>query len=747
MTRRRPWADFGLVVLVGGSATCGQILFVREVFVLCHGVELTLGLVLATHLLLTAAGGWTASRWIVDHPRAVGWAQALSLGAALLLPGTILALSLLRNWLGLLPAEYIPLTTLVPLVALLQTSFCFVVGMFFPVALSLLEPRAGQPDVAGVYVLESLGSGMAGLVFTLLLTPFLWPLQIACILGTSLALGGLVVGGVARVSLPSLILPGMAAAVLLYGAADPSLQVAARTAVWQRLEFVAGENSPMGFLEAVRLDGSISVYENGLLQGTTGESWHARRMVGLGDIQRTPVSKVLLVGGLANGYLDALFARPGRQVKFVESNPFLADFTVTHMGIPLAVPGPDGALSVFPGDERSALETSRETYDLVLVDAATPSSLYANRRTSIEFFQRVGGVLSPDGLLVFGIHTSPEIALMGEADLLVLLRRTLKSVFEEVLVFPGGPSIFLAGSSAAVAHVLDRYHSSRGDPASDRLFGRSQRRDPVGFFDSLLKSVPEDGRVNTDLAPLAYHLSLLGQVGIEVPTWGLLSRPGTGWKSGLMLSPILLLVVLLFLQARSRSAPLVERVALVVVGMTGMASHILILFAYQIRFGSLYSGIGLLITVCMLGLAAGAWCAGRRVRIPARTRPLLLIALGLMTLLPLVLRWILRLPDSSGIGFYVLSAVLGILVGALFIMLVSCLHAEPSSRTREQLARTAGRAYALDLAGASAGAVLVTPVVFPVLGMQGTSSWLMLLNACLLAAMLLLPRKSGGPSG
>jgi spermidine synthase len=734
---KRRWLDSGLVLLVGSGATGGQILFIREVFVLSHGMELTIGLVMGIHLFFTALGSWVAGTWMMHPAKAVKWAHRLAFVSSVLLPLTILALSLVRNWLGVLPTEYVPLPTLLVAAAALQAPFCVAVGMFFPVALSILRTAGGGPNVTGTYVTESLGSGVAGILVALVLAPRLWPLQIACLLGCGLALGGLLLRWTRNVRwTDSLLLATML--VLGFGAASPSLQENARRAVWQKLDFDTGKNTPLGFLEAVSVNGSTSIYQNGILLGTQEDPLHAIRMVGVGELQETVPGRVLLIGGGQRGYLDVLFARAGRHVHYVEPNPFLLDFAGTHLGLDLTTRLPGQDLTLSRGQERMVLENAADTYDLVLVDGATPTTLTGNRLTTVEFFRLIRRVLSPGGLLVFDVQTSAQLLLPGETELLALLYWTLKAVFDDVVVIPGVPSILIAGHSKALDPLRRTYLSALGGPDFDRIFPAAEHPDPVGFFDAVLRRMDRrDYRINTDDFPSAYHQAVRGQMGADYPGWIAALAQTQGLPTVLLALPVLCMLLFLLVPSTHRTPHLWGRVAAVAAGFTGMSTQLLILTGFQVRLGSLYEEAGVLITVFMLGLAGGAaWEGTRKDGTHWRRWMAILI---LWALLPMAIRWAADIPWTVGIVFHLLSLAAGILTGAMFILLVRVIHPAGSSCDPTALVKNAGRVYSLDLVGAGLGAALLSPLLFPVLGMRGTCSWLVLSNAAV-AAMFLMAR-------
>ena len=191
--------------------------------------------------------------------------------------------------------------------------------------------------------------------------------------------------------------------------------------------------------------------------------------------------------------------------------------------------------------------------------------------------------------------------------------------------------------------------------------------------------------------------------------------------------------LLLAIFLRRRSGPLyLYQVA--IMGLGTMALEIVILILFQIRLGSLYRQLGLLIAAFMGGMAlGGAW--GTRV-MKTRAAPgkvagagppglPLLAALqgglaGLALLLALCLPYISDFPWTGRewalqSGYALLLALVGALGGAVFAGIAALwVH------TRPEAAGKGGVLYAVDLLGATVGSLGVSLLVLPVWGVAPT---------------------------
>jgi spermidine synthase len=336
-------------------------------------------------------------------------------------------------------------------------------------------------------------------------------------------------------------------------------------------------------------------------------------------------------------------------------------------------------------------------------------------------------------------------------DLNAMVYRALREAFPHVRPIPGDVTLWLASSSdelstASLATLAARWEE-RGLETQlitvPHIRLKLEQRRLDWFWTSLGEARArergqligaEGRRVNRDLRPIGLFHGL--------SYWNALFSPRLSWifafasrLSLWTLTPLLVGCMLLFL-ANSRSTgkgtAAVIPVVIATTGAAGMAADLIFVFAFQTLYGYVYHWIGLLIAAFMAGLGLGGLVGTRRSVRSAEARPALLKLEG-----ALVLYWIL-LPVllgvlHSGIShplvfaftqgvLTALNALAGFLVGFQF-PLANKIWME----SRGDRKGVAGALYAWDLVGAFLGAIVVSVILIPVLGLLGT---------CLLAAML-----------
>ncbi len=172
------------IFLMGFTAVVTQVLLIREMLVAFYGNELSIGIILANWLLLEAGGSWLLGRLADRVKGKVQGFVGLQIFISLYLPVAVYITRVIKNLLGitvgegigLLPIFYCSFLILAPLALAHGAQFAFGCRIFFELL------KRGAPDIGRVYILEGLGSGIGGLVFTWFLIPRLNSVEIALVI-------------------------------------------------------------------------------------------------------------------------------------------------------------------------------------------------------------------------------------------------------------------------------------------------------------------------------------------------------------------------------------------------------------------------------------------------------------------------------------------------------------------------------------------------------------------------------------
>lgn len=141
-----------------------------------------------------------------------------------------------------------------------------------------------------------------------------------------------------------------------------------------------------------------------------------------------PDAKRVLVIGLGGGAVTKRYWHdyPDMKVDSVEIDPGVVDVARRYFGLPQ-----DPRLRVFVQDGRRYITTTRETYDIIVLDAYYADSLPFHLTTQ-EFFGEVKSRLNPGGVVVYNVISSLE---GDDSRLFRSMYRTAGSVWSELSVF------------------------------------------------------------------------------------------------------------------------------------------------------------------------------------------------------------------------------------------------------------------------------------------------------------------------
>jgi spermidine synthase len=693
------------VLLLGFTASIAQIVLLRELMLVFGGNEISLGLVLAVWLLWTAVGSGVVGRLALRTAYPRRWMAGLQALVALSLPATVLGVRLGKAALTTVPGESLgPAAALLVSLAALSL-FCILSGALFTAA-----SRLWADTGARVYMVEAVGAVAGGLLAGLALLRLCSPLQIACGLGllNLMAALWLTTGRLWARCAAGAALAGLSVAVF---AALPIVESAVIQRSWPPgYRLLAARSSAYGNLAVVETEGSRSVYENGLILFHAPDPEGAEEAVHYALLEHPAPRRLLLIGGGANGSLLEALKHPSiERVDYVELDPAIVEIARRYFREQWAPAESDARVHVHVTDGRRFVQTAAGSFDVIVVNLPDPHTAQLNRYYTLEFFREAAAKLAPDGILSFHLAASENYIGPDLAEFLRTMDKTLRAVFPEVVAMPGETVHFFAAKRAGVptrdpAVLLARLRERRLATTYVREYYLPFRMAPerMSELEERIRPLPST-RVNRDLAPVAYYF--------DMTLWS--SRFGHGYAAALralggvsfvrLASVIGLPLIAFVIAGRRRLSAAAACTA--ATGFTSIGLEVLLLLAFQAKYGSLYQGLALLIAAFMAGMAVGAGQARRRqARRPA---PLLAWVQCLVALAPLALCALFAAPRAV---YPLLALGCGVLGGYQFAL-----------ASRVSRAARPGALYAVDLAGSCAGAILFSLYLIPVFGFFRTS--------------------------
>lgn len=559
-----------------------------------------------------------------------------------------------------------------------------------------------------------------------------------------------------------------------------------------QVRLLHSDNSIYQNLAVTESEGQFALYGNGQVMFVFPDPIGYEHSIHFIMAQRPGAKRVLLLGGNPVGDIPELLKYGIKRLVYVELDPGVGRMVRKVMADEYDKILTDRRVICILEDVPRFVQRCREQFDVVLVNAPEPTTAGANRFYTLEFYRNIRRILAEDGFMYTAVTSSER--LQSEAtDLGASVYQTLRAVFPIILVtaearnrfFAGGPK---AGLTFDRAVLYDRSKSAN----LDTDFFRPE------YFLGADEITPEkikyvEGRfsatevpLNTNLKPVTYFYNLLlwsrfSGSGMEAFFRSVKSLSCRDLAKWLVLAGTICLLVGMLVRLAGRSqgcragmpqaarreleedrpqeaataaqagvsalqmgriwSRLMIGVLIATTGFCGMALEILLIFVFQSLYGYVYTRMGLIVAMFMLGLVLGA-SSGRIMARGRRWCSWLAIA-GVELLLVIFSLAIPRvvgmasLPGGADqlllwyeVAIYLAVVLIGWAVGAEFPL---------GNRLFCDAGGTVGAAAAItdasDHIGAAMGCLVMGVILIPILGIEASC---VVLAALKCAGLLLL---------
>jgi spermidine synthase len=628
-----------VLIAFGFFPIFAQALLFRAFLNQFEGHEFAVGCFFGSWLLWLGAGGLAARRvrGVAGHfaPWLLLYLPLFALQYMLILNARTLG--------GVQPFEFFPLRKVLAVALLMNAPTSLWTGVLFPSACRWAA-RPGVLPLARVYALESLGSFAGGVGVT-------WLLVSGVRAETAFLAAGLLL---AAIVLAHEIAAGARRGAWTAGLVAAALAGAIGLRLDQRASNVLEERDWTRLLPEGVYAGSFSteqgVYRYGFygaqfnvaagrgITETIPELERASEQVALHLAQKADARRVLVVGVGAYGLCSRFLDLPQmEEMVWMHPDPLFPG--KLKQVLPGDLRREDRRWSLPAVDIRHYLKEKSGYFDLMILKLPDATSLVLNRYFTREFFALAKHALEPGGVLSVRVsggenYLGGDLALLGGSVYLAL-----NEAFEHLVLKPGDETWLMASDGESLSEepgVLMRQFAAA--PGSDAVYPREgvtalYPRDRIAFqhdrYRKAIDRAPLALIENTDRHPRAMLHALLLAVRQ--------SGGGEGWSRGVAALAVggLRMVVAVALMAMAlrivyllrgrgpKTSVLRSGDALFLIfstGFAGMVLAVVLMFQYQMRFGSLALHAGLLSALFMLGLYAGSRSGETRVATPAGLR-------------------------------------------------------------------------------------------------------------------------------
>ncbi len=676
------------VSALGISSIITQLVVMRELLSVFSGNELIIGVILAVWLLLTGAGAFLG-RYCEKTGDPV---RLLIIGQVLVATLPFVAVVIIRGLRAVIfPAgAAVGLFTTFGITFMLLLPYCLVSGSLLTLFCMIYAPQGRPGSIGRVYFIDNIGDILGGLLFSFVLVHLTGHLQ-ALYLCLLINLGAAAV--LSRLEKKRALMVLTAALFFLspvFFIFDIDGMTIALQYPGQKVVFY--KDSKYGRLVVTRTGEQLNFYENGIVLFSTHNTIENEEAVHYAMAQHDRPETVLLIAGGVSGTTREILKYSPERIDYLELDPHIID-----IGRRYTENLADERIRTISMDGRLWVKQSPRQYDVVIIDLPDPSTAQLNRFYTDEFFQELSGTMKENAVLSIGM-SSQENYISREAERLNgSVYSTLKHSFDHVIVVPGEKNRFIASDSELTYDIVGRIEAKGVDTEWVNRYWL-----PAKLTEDRMRMVRDavsgDHAVNRDFTPVSYHYYLL--------FW--LSHFRFNY---FIFAGVIAALTALYL-ARVRPIPF----AVFATGFTGASLEMVLVIGFQVLYGYVYNRIGVLVTMFMIGLAAGSFTVNRRlenmgVRQLVLILSLLVSAAGLVPLAFFALRSLAG-PVPVFIGTQVvlpvLTAAVAFLVGAEF-PLAAKLHFRGVSQTAASL-------YSADLFGACLGSLVVTAFLLPLFG-------------------------------
>jgi spermidine synthase len=604
----------------------------------------------------------------------------------------------------------------------------------------------GALSIGRVYVYETVGTLVGGIVFTYLLIPHFHTVNIAFVIAVLNVVMCLVLMGKFWQSAQKLTrLLGFSSFVillslcfLLFTDGAGYIQRSSVERQWSGQNVLHYENSIYGNVMVIKREEQYTFLSDGVpvLTTPTPDIVSVEEFVHLPMLHHPAPKEILIISGGAGGVIREVLKHPVERIDYVELDPLILD-VVKKYPTPLTdteLTSPK--LEIHYLDGRYFIRRTQNRYDLILVGLSDPKDLQVNRLFTKEFFLLAKNRLRQDGIVVIGMPGSLTYLSEELRNLNRCIINTVNDVFSYVKIIPGdATNLYLASESKEVSvtdHevLIERLSKSDLEVRLLTPFHIEYKLHPR-WHDWFVRSIAHGtDRINRDFHPLGVFYSLT--------YWNALFSPYLRgifkYFEGISLQIFAILLIgltLLFLIVRAKVKRLSRMsipLCIFTTGLAGMLFDLILIFAFQTLYGYVFYWIGILISAFMVGVAVGGYIA---TSLLSRIKKHFVFFSGIelsTVVFSIVLLFIFLEADvslSSPILFLPIAFTSGLLIGLEF-PLANALHL--SAKGKLELSHTAGLLYGMDLIGGWLGGVIGGVILLPALGLLGTCGLIILLK-------------------
>ncbi len=734
----------GLLIFSYGLFTiAAQSLLFREFITTFEGNDISVGIFFASWFLWVGLGATIVYKTRIITEKLLQNVEFLFLSY---LPAFAIQLTLIiqaRELAGIESYELWSVWAIVVVSIIVNAPLSIITGMLFPIICRWIEKDQKSP-VSKVYIFEAVGSFVGGLGVTILLGHGISLVRIFFILALLLSVSAAFsqFAGIIQYSNPTfkkhcrikaqvILLIPVCIILCFFTKVDQTLMHFFRVVKWTKLlpaESFTGsfQTAQAEYLYGVYQNQWVTMREGSVIETLPNDST-AGRIAAIGLCQKPDSKNILVIGsglGLCQQFLRL------SQIQTISwahcDNEYVQD---VNKVIPAEFKIINDRLHRPDGDIRSLLTEYEQAFDIVILNLPDATNSVLNRYYTLEFYLQIKSALKPEG--IFQVRVAGGENIMGTEliNLGASTKLTLEQVFSRLVITPGEDTWFIASDSENLTGdpgtlrdrlatiegagsvfdpraLLSVYLPKRADAAINNYLGADLPKEflinrdsrPLTHLYSLLLAAKQSG---TPVTKLIKHLALAGPLAFVIPV---------------LVFVVLRIIYILRTVKNGNKSGFDSSYMVFSAGCVSIGVVIVLMYLYQTRFGSLYQYIGIVSSMFMVGLTFGAVLIRHLLTNDSKVQPEKLLFVVILVHL-LILGTIAFWPNEqlTHLSFGIAFILSGLCAGSYFPI-----AARQLADIAFENSRVGSKLETSDHIGASAGGLLTSLALVPVLGAQTT---------------------------
>ncbi|MBI5325289.1 MAG: hypothetical protein HZB41_08480 [Ignavibacteriae bacterium] len=685
------------VIVLGFTSVITQIVSMREFQSVLYGNELVYGLIFTVWMTLTALGV-IFGKYLSDNKKIISLITAFQFIIAFLPFLTIYFLRYLRFTLfdfgvalNIIEILYYSIIILSP--------FCIISGILFTLFSSHLATEGFK--LSKSYYYETLGSIIGGIIISLLLLfvfnrfhilILLFILNLSSIISFSQSERAVeTIHKKNPVIVLSIILIISSCVLFTF-----NFDFQSKKYLFNKQKIIESKDTPYGNIVVTKTSEQYNFFLDGIILFSTGNFVDAEESVHYAMSQTDTHKNILLISGGICGLTNEILKYNCSEIDYMEIDPELIRLGIKYTNSDFA-----DKVNVINEDARLYIKKTKKSYDCVIMFLPEPSTAQLNRFYTLEFFRELKSKMTKSSVLTLSLPLTENYVSKEAADLNSSVYLTLKSIFKNVIIIPGGKNYYIV-SDKALSYDIGNLIDSRGIEnkyVNKYYYDESSTKQRA---DNIIKSLNSEAKINRDFKPIAYYLHILY----------LLSY------SKINLYLLLTILILPFLIILSRLKPL--GIGLFTGGFTAIGAELIILFSFQFIFGNVYYMLSTIITVFMAGIAFGVNSFKKFDNLRKFIASQLLMTIYI-TVLPVFILFIKQISEyyfASVVIFMILTFIGASFIGIQYSSATGNIRTDLILRKKITHSSSAivSMAYSADLFGSALGALLISSFLLPWIG-------------------------------